>query len=298
MGRAMLKYTFLHYGAVTGIMGLPGYGVVSTIIDWLFKDKNKPLDPDTHLYELLKTHAGKEMAELLVHGVPGAMGVPLTDRIGAGAMMTVVPLSKMDISDRGRMEDMLTTFLGPAVGLASDAQGAYQKFRQGDYYKGTEQLMPTLLRNAMKVYRQNGAPGTESFGGLTNSKNDVLMRPEDMTFLDKNLALLGFGTERMELHNMLQEHMYATQEYYKLREERLKHEYAKAYRENDTQTMEGLRKQWGEYQQAQREQGILPTPIGDLYKAPAEQRKREILTTEGIQFKKSTRGAVADLVKP
>jgi len=293
IARAMLGYTFTQYGALTVAMGLPGYGCASTLIDWLLKDKDEPLAPDYHLNDFLAGHMGQTMADLITKGVPGALGAPVTSRLGAGGMASVIPLEDVDLSDRGHLANTALAFMGPFIGMVgNDWMGAYAKMRQGDYYKGMEQLMPAMLRNGMREYRQAALPGTESFGGVTNSKNDVLLAPEDITALEHALSAVGFNSSRMEMRQLIENFKYQEQAYYQLRYDRLAHEYAATQRAGGDTT--ALRDRWMEYQDAERKLGLLPTPIGGMYRSQGSQLKREAMTIEGIQWNKRNRGMVAD----
>ena len=73
------------------------------------------------------------------------------------------------------------------------------------------------------------------------------------------------------------------------RTSRIKNDYIKATKEKDSEGMKEARAAWAKLQDAKRRNGVNPTPLSTLLKAPMEQRKRERNTVGGIQYTKGDR---------
>lgn len=275
VARRALGFLLAQHAVMTGVMGMPFYGLISTILDAVFGNKDEPFGQDEH--RLREAIGNPEAASLILHGVPGWLGVPLTNRLGAGGAATLLPFGNVDLSDRGGIEHTVASAAGPVAADMIQLGDSIDLMRKGEYYKGLEQLMPSLLANSMKSYRQ----ATE---GVTNRNGDVLLRPEELTLMDKTFAALGFPTTHLQDRNMRQGVLRDYQEFFKDRMDRVEHQYRKAAREGDSQTMGAMVKRWNEYNDAQRRQGLIPTPIGNMLGAPVEQSRRELRTSGGIQW--------------
>ena len=57
--------------------------------------------------------------------------------------------------------------------------------------------------------------------------------------------------------------------------------------------MKSLGNDWRELQQSQRNAGIVPTSLVQLYTAPKEQKMREAKTAGGVQWDKRTKKMVS-----
>ena len=66
---------------------------------------------------------------------------------------------------------------------------------------------------------------------------------------------------------------------------RVKNDYAKAVREQDTQAMAEARAAWTKLQQTRQRNGLQPQPVSALLKAPQEQKAREKRTVEGVAYR-------------
>lgn len=295
VARAYLKYTFAHYMVAAGLMGIPGYGLTSTLVDWLFGGEGHQVDPDTDTYKNAVSLLGEDMGTLLTKGVPAELlGVDIGKKIGAGSLGTGLfgTLPNIDVTSKGGVQQTVANMMGPAVGLASDTFDALDRLRQGDYQKGMELLEPAFLRNLSMTERMNTQ-------GLTNARNDVLLSPDEMSELDKFIGLAGFDSTKLSLHKMQQSAIYTASDYYNARYERLAHKAAMAMRDNDTDKLAELGKTWTMYQNAQREQGIIPTPLSVMYQARAQQIRREAFTTPGgLQRTRKNIGFVGELENP
>jgi hypothetical protein len=256
------------------------------LLNYIFGDEKTPVDADLALRRAI---GDKDLAHLIMNGVPGLLGMPVTTKLGMGGMFSVVPFDSVDLKNKAGLGETVLAMSGPFLGgMLPDGVNALNKMRQGEYYKATEMLMPSLVRNGMKSYRQ----ATE---GVTNTKGDVLLRPDELSEADTMLQALGFSSTHLNDRTFTQNVVMEYEEYYKDRMDRVTHKYVKAFREGDTEGMRDARDQFMEYQKAQREAGLLPTPISSMYKAPSEQIKRQAKTIGGVQWDKHNLRVVKEL---
>jgi hypothetical protein len=70
---------------------------------------------------------------------------------------------------------------------------------------------------------------------------------------------------------------------------KIKNDYVKAAREGDSEAQGAAREAWKKLQDVKRREGVNVSPLSDLLKAPAEQKKREKMTVGGVQYTKGTK---------
>lgn len=275
VARKTLAWMLGTYGALAGGMGLPMAGIASTAIDGVLNwNSNEPIDPEAKLAAAI---GNKDLAMLILHGIPAAMGVDVSDMLGAGGMGTLVSQDKLNISDRSHLAQMALAMSGPFIGgLVPNAIDSVGYMRQGDIYKGVEGLMPTMPRNAMRSYRFR----TE---GITTHNGDVVLNPDDISELSKNLTLLGVPSTQLQHRNFMVETQQRYSEYYAARASRLERQYEIARENGDSDAIQGIISEWQDMQQRQTAAGLIPTPISNMYKAPMAQKRREALTVGGVE---------------
>jgi len=282
--RAALAWTFTHAGVAGGIMGLPGFYAIAAVFGALFGDDDEPENPELSLRRLF----GEEFGTLMTKGLPAALGVDVSGKIGMGQMLSVLPYTDLDFSRSG-YEKVVTAALGPFVGgLMPRAVDGLAYMGQGDYYKGIERLVPAGLTNAMKGYRI----ATE---GETLRNNDKVLSADEVSFLDAAMQGLGLPTTKLSERQFRQGAQIEFEKFFNERTTELKRKYAKAYRANDTATMQEARDSWSQLQESRVREGFRRQPLSNLLKSPMEQAKRERNTAGGVQFTTGNRRFVEEL---
>jgi hypothetical protein len=230
----------------------------------------------------------KPLADLLLGGVPKALGMGITNKVGMDKVFSIMPYTEIDLTSRKGVEKTVVGLLGPGVSLAARAADGFDMMGKGDWYKGLEQLMPSGLANAAKGLRY----GTE---GLTQRNGDVVFSPEDISLLDSLMVGVGYQpnviSDRTRNNTSLRN--YETK--YKERADSLIHEYTQASKAGDSETMSEVRDSWRKLQQSQRDNGFTVSPLSTLLQSPNKQRKRERATDSGVEFSKHNRRFVESL---
>ena len=225
---------------------------------------------------------GGTLAQLVTHGVPAAMGLDISKRVGMGNVAD--PFRFMD--GQTKPADWALSLAGPSAGLASRFWQGMDYMRKGEYWKGAEFMVPNGIANASKALRFETT-------GVTNSRGDVVMKPEEIGFFDDVFQALGLPTTTMTDRQWATGVLSNKDHYFKEQASKIKHDYVEA-----TRSGEGVaeaRQAWMELQAARVRQGFERQKMSDLTNAPKEQAKRERNVVDGIQFTK-TNQAVAKMI--
>lgn len=287
IARKQLAYTVAHAAVLGGAMGMPGVGTAMWAFNKLFGDPNEPGDGE---HALRKMIGDPQMAALLTRGVPALLGNEgISRRMTMADTTSLTPFQEPDLSSRaGAMKTMLALsgpFIGGVIPQAADAVG---KMMDGRYYEGLEGLMPLAVRNAMKA-------GSLASQGLTNSKGDTLVRPEDLGMLAIMSQALGLPststTDPKREAQVVQEY---TQKFHD-REKQIVDNYARAVKGQDTDARSKAIADFSKLQATMRGEGFRPPTFSALYKSPMEQAKRERNNIGGVEYSKRNRAMVQEL---
>jgi hypothetical protein len=280
IGRRALMFTIGHTAAMGGVMGLPGFAALAFLYGLVFGDEDEPDNPELAMRRAI---GDDTLADLIVKGVPAALGVDLSGKLGMGQMLSILPYTDIDFSRKGVAEAGFALMTGPFGGLTLKAADGISLMGQGDYYKGLEQLMPTGVANAMKGYRF----ATE---GVTSRRDDVLIPAEDISFAEAFMAGIGLPTKQLTDKQFLQNAKFEYEKFYNDKASEIKRAYARAYRSGVG--LSDARNDWEELQQSRVRNGFKRQSLSVLLKAPQEQAKREKSVVGGVQTNKANRGFV------
>ncbi|CAB4135475.1 hypothetical protein UFOVP285_33 [uncultured Caudovirales phage] len=282
IGKKALAFTIGHTAVMGGIMGLPGFSAIAFLYGLLFGDDDEPDNPELALRRAI---GDDTIADLLVKGVPAALGVDLSGKLGMGNMLSILPYTDVSFTRKDLPAAGYALLTGPFGGLTLKAADAVDYMGRGDYYKGIEQLVPTGLSNTMKGYRY----GTE---GITSKTGDVTMSADDISAVDGFMVALGLPTKTITDRQFLQNAKFKYDEFYNDKTSELKREYVRAYDDGDVEARRDVIEEWKKLQQSRAENGYTRQPLSTLLKAPQEKRKRERNTVGGVAVNKANRGFV------
>ena len=282
IGKRALAFTIGHTAVIGGAMGLPGFYAVAAIYGLLFGDDDEPFNAELAMRRAI---GNDTIADLLVKGVPAALGVDLSGKLGMGQMLSLFPYSNVDISRKGVYELVGTAVTGPFGALLGKTAEGISSMGRGEYYKGVEQMLPTGLANVAKSYRF----ATE---GITNRAGDLLLKPEEIDFLEAIMTALGLAPKQITDRQFLQATKFEFDEFYNDKASEIKRAYTRASKENDTAAQAKAREDWKKLQESRAKNGYVKQPLSSLLKAPQEQKKRERNVAGGVQFNRANKGFV------
>lgn len=286
VAKAALAYLVMNHAVLAGGLGIPAASLMAAVYSALAGDDDDPADFEV---DLRRAIGNKDIADLLLYGAPAALGVNMSQRIGAGQMLDPLPFVEYEAS-RGGYEKLVTAALGPMIGgLGPQVFDAAGRIMNGELYQGLAQMMPRGLRDAMRgVYA--------SQEGVKLRNGQTALTPEELSFYDSLMMGLGMPTDKTTSRQNLQRKAQQYEEFYRGRTTSLKREYTEAYNAGDGAGMQQARRDWQELQQARKANGFATQPISELLKAPRERVKAEQKLEAGVRTTEQGRGFVQSLL--
>lgn len=295
VARKGLGYTIGHGLIFTGALGAPVVSSLATVGIWLFGDED---DPEKKLFPTQgdkesfyrKAIGDQDVADLVLNGTPAALGLSVAQKIGWQNMLSLMPFVDADPFTKKGYEQNVVGLLGPAVSLVGKVAQGIGDMRSGEYYKGMEKMLPNGFGNAMRGYRFSSE-------GVTLKNGDVVLPPEEISFIDGLFQGLGLPPEVIARRNFAQGQKLAFEAYYDEQTTQLKGRYARAYRDGNAEEMMEVRGEWEKLQTSRTNNGFKRQPLSDLLRAPQIQRKRESQTIDGIEYRQNNRDFVRNLME-
>lgn len=285
VARHSLAFIAGQMGVLGGMMAVPFAQKAASILSGLFGD---PDEPDDWEYKLRRMVDDKAVSDLLVSGVPGALGIDVSSKIGLGNVTSILPFTDVDLTSRSGAEKVLVGLMGPTASLGVKFADALGLMAQGDYYKGLEQALPNGVANLMKGARFASE-------GITMRNGDVVLKPDEISMLDAAFQAVGLPTNTITDRQFTQKVVKEFDKYYTQRTTEIKGDYVEASRKGDSAAMADAREEWVKLQNSRVANGYKRQPYSELYRAPMEANKRTRSTAGGVEFGKSNRRFVESL---
>ncbi len=284
VARRALAYNLIHMFALGGTLALPGAQAIGFLLGAAFGDDDEPDNAEMTLRKLVP----EELADLFSKGIPKALGVDPSGRLGSGNMLSLLPYADTSVSRKG-YEAAVMGALGPFLGgmLPKMADGV-DMMGKGDYWKGLEQLLPKGFADLSKATRQ-------ATGGMTQRNGDTVMAPDEIGALATLSQAIGLPSTTLTERSFRATAKFKAEEHFKARSAEIKREYTEAYRSGEQSALIAARKEWERLQAVRKEYGYKPMPMSELLKSPQEKVKRETNTAGGVQFNRNNRGFVEAL---
>lgn len=237
IARWQLAHTIGTYAAVTGLRGTP---IVATLLYLAAASMGDPGDDEEDL--IRKAVGDKQLADFLLGGVPRVLGVDLTDKVGAPSMFSPLPYSNFNPLDPTKTAsqnfgDLAADLSGPLGSVVKKSLTAAQYFTRGQFDRAVESMMPSGVSNALQAVRFANE-------GISNTRGDILMKPDDMSTADVFLKALGLTSSAMSDRNKLVDTTYRHDAAFNREAADLKNAYRNARDDGDTAKMAALRKEW------------------------------------------------------
>ena len=278
VGRAALLWLLGQHLAVTGLAG-------TVPVALLMAAGAIGGDDDKDWERNLRKYIGDDkVSDLLLHGVPAALGLDVSKKLGISNAFSLLPFTDVP-TDKSGYEKAIVSLSGAFIGgLGSRTFDAIGQMGKGNYYKGVEQLLPRGPSDAMKAYRFY----TE---GVTNRRNDTLLKPDDITLVDAMMQGVGLPSTTITNFQRQRGDVFELSKHFKEKDQSLSDQYNAAKKAGDTEEMADLRQEYMEVQQSKkrwieelRRQGftskemakeLQPHPLSTLMKGASNQMKRE-----------------------
>jgi len=280
-----------HMAVLGGALGVPfvsqlGKLVVLPLAQMLgVADKDDPDDLETRLRKAI---GNETVSDLLLRGVPAAVGLEsLGKKLAMENVASLLPFTDIDLADRDALTKVYVSLLGPTAALSLKMADGLGMMRKGEYYKGLELMLPNGVSNVMK-----GARFLNS--GVTMRNGDSVMGSEDIGMLDAAFQLFGLPTNTISDRQRDQGVVAEADKFYEERAAQVKRDFLRASKDGDTEDMRDAREAWLKLQDARARNGYTRQPLSTLFRAPAQQLKRERGVVGGVETTKANRRYVEE----
>jgi hypothetical protein len=143
-----------------GIKGLPGYGAVNVLANFLASDDDEPFDLDQWIQDSVGTVG--------LNGIVNQI-TQLDIAARTGFENTLWRDDPKRLSEVGYLTYAMEKFAGPTFSTAQNFTKGVQEFNDGQYERGLEKMTPSFARNFLKAWRyytegakdKSGAPVVE-----------------------------------------------------------------------------------------------------------------------------------------
>lgn len=175
--------------ATAGLAGMPVPGVLAVVVGALYKafeDDDDEKDLKEMLFQGIKSVVGETGAIAATKGIPAALGVDVSSRVGMGNIADIVPYS--DDSKSGR--DWVTAYFaaalgGPTLGMAMNWAESLKAAGKGDFVKAAAMAAPKVLADPIR------AAGYQT-QGLLDSRQNTILGADEISGMDSVLKAAGF----------------------------------------------------------------------------------------------------------
>ena len=138
-----------------GIKGLPGYGAVNVLVNFLASDDDEPFDFDQWIQDSVGTVG-------LNGAVNQIIGLDIAAR--TGFENTLWRDDPKRLSEVGYLTYAMEKFAGPTFSTAQNFVKGVEDLNVGQYERGLEKMVPSFLRNPLKAFRY-GVEGAKDKSG-------------------------------------------------------------------------------------------------------------------------------------
>ena len=270
---------------MTGATGLPAVGTIffiAKLLGAIFGDDDEPNDPEADFRQMLAEAFGVETGAVVAKGIPAMMGVDLSRVLGAGDITAPVRVLRQDKEGRDLYAEFILAGLGPTIGgLGPQFAEGLKAFGNGDFYRGTEGMLPRALRDVIRAARLADK-------GLTTKGGQEIFSPEEVNNMDIALQALGvpsmFLTERQAAVGAVEGARTAV----KGAKSRLLLDYVEARRSGDADAMQSVRERINEFNQRRIEEGEPVIKYKDML-AAYKQRSQysKLVNKQGVSLAKA-----------
>ena len=298
-GALAVTYTVMHMLAVGGIRAVPLVGLIGwaamTVKD-MFDDDD---DDDwkswaAELRELLG--AGKDgvdrswWADMLEKGIPAAMGVDMSQRLGMGNTFALAPFVGLDdalTTPAKMMEKGGELVFGATGGVAAKAVNGWgfgvDRSAYDRWWQGIEGMFPAGPQGVSKAIRL-------SQYGLRNMRGDVQIPADQIKLSELILTALSLTPSRFANRSEQGSELYEATQFHANKTTMLKGRYARAVASGDEDAIQQAEDAFEKEQLARERDGFTRQSKSVLTSAVKEKAKREASTIAGVQTTKANRG--------
>jgi hypothetical protein len=236
--RRALGYLFAMQGVFAGAAGIPLVMTPLAIVSLFTGGDDEEGDVETQLRNYLTDLMGADAARAFWKGLPAAMGLDISKRVGMGQLFDPLPFTRIkDVENAKTGQDafgkIAVSVLGAGVGTLASMLDSTKMFAQGDYAKGFEKMLPKALADLGKAYRY-------SEEGMTTRIGNEVIPADKFTVADLALRAAGFSPTRESEHYEAQQSKEDTNQAIKKRRTQVIRDAVEARQNKDAATVRRL----------------------------------------------------------
>ena len=147
-GKAAVGISLGMTATLGGLVSVPLWGTAMTVWRQLFSDGD---DPERKLYNWAYKNGGKNAADVLFYGMPSMAGVTISGSLGME-----LPILQDLKGDKPWGRQILSSgmeIFGVPVAMLEKIGNTFEFAGKGDYWRATEEALPTAASNIMKAIR-------------------------------------------------------------------------------------------------------------------------------------------------
>ncbi|MCB8570184.1 PLxRFG domain-containing protein [Bilophila wadsworthia] len=238
-GKAAVGISLGMTATLGGLVSVPLWSTAMTVWRQLFADGD---DPERKLYNWAYKNGGKNAADVLFYGVPSMAGVTISGSLGME-----LPILQDLKGDKPWGRQILSSgmeIFGVPVAMLEKIGNTFEFAGKGDYWRATEEALPTAASNVMKAIRLADEGMTTRSG---KPIADGTGRPIKLSKSESVAKALGFQPVRQSKAFDAHKGQSDVEAFKKNKQDELVTRYLKAFRAKDMAAKEEVLRDWRDY---------------------------------------------------
>lgn len=238
-GKAAVGISLGMTATLGGLVSVPLWSTAMTVWRQLFADGD---DPERKLYNWAYKNGGKNAADVLFYGMPSMAGVTISGSLGME-----LPILQDLKGDKPWGRQILSSgmeIFGVPVAMLEKIGNTFEFAGKGDYWRATEEALPTAASNVMKAIRL-ADEGITTHSGKPIA--DGTGRPAKLSKPEAVAKALGFQPVRQSKAFDAHKGQSDVEAFKKNKQDELVTRYLKAFRAKDMVTKEEVLRDWRDY---------------------------------------------------
>ena len=238
-GKAAVGISLGMTATLGGLVSVPLWGTAMTVWRQLFSDGD---DPERKLYNWAYKNGGKNAADVLFYGMPSMAGVTISGYLGME-----LPILQDLKGDKPWGRQILSSgmeIFGVPVAMLEKIGNTFEFAGKGDYWRATEEALPTAASNIMKAIRLADEGMTTRSG---KPIADGTGRPIKLSKSESVAKALGFQPVRQSKAFDAHKGQSDVEAFKKNKQDELVTRYLKAFRAKDMAAKEEVLRDWRDY---------------------------------------------------
>lgn len=238
-GKAAVGISLGMTATLGGLVSVPLWSTVMTVWRQLFADGD---DPERKLYNWAYKNGGKNAADVLFYGMPSMAGVTISGSLGME-----LPILQDLKGDKPWGRQILSSgmeIFGVPVAMLEKIGNTFESAGKGDYWRATEEALPTAASNVMKAIRLADEGMTTRSG---KPIADGTGRPAKLSKPEAVAKALGFQPVSQSKAFDAHKGQSDVEAFKKNKQDELVTRYLKAFRAKDMAAKEEVLRDWRDY---------------------------------------------------